>query len=102
MLLPILGTLSLLGVVYFLMPLAIGVHHIGMYWPAALLLLLFCYLPMYGLLIAFQDYKIGANILAFDGSVRWVGLANFTEFFNSYFFTFFSHIFMLNNSNFTI
>lgn len=39
MLLPILGTLSLLGVVYFLMPLAIGVHHIGMYWPAALLLL---------------------------------------------------------------
>lgn len=53
--------------------------------PAALLLLLFCYLPMYGLLIAFQDYKIGANILAFDGSVRWVGLANFTEFFNSYF-----------------
>ena len=38
MLLPILGTLSLLGVVYFLMPLAIGVHHIGMFWPAALLL----------------------------------------------------------------
>ena len=39
MLLPILGTLSLLGAVYFLMPLAIGVHHIGMFWPAALLLL---------------------------------------------------------------
>lgn len=47
MLLPILGTLSLLGVVYFLMPLAIGVHHIGMYWPAALLLLaaLRCFFP---------------------------------------------------------
>ena len=39
MLLPILGTLSLLGAVYFLMPLAIGVCHIGMFWPAALLLL---------------------------------------------------------------
>ena len=39
MLLPILGTLSLLGVVYFLLPLAIGVCHVGMFWPAALLLL---------------------------------------------------------------
>ena len=39
MLLPILGTLSLAGAVYFLMPLAIGVCHIGMFWPAALLLL---------------------------------------------------------------
>lgn len=39
MLLTFLGLLSLLGVVYFLMPLAIGVCHIGMFWPAALLLL---------------------------------------------------------------
>lgn len=47
MLLPILGTLSLLGVVYFLLPLAIGVCHIGMFWPAALLLLaaLYCFFP---------------------------------------------------------
>ena len=39
MLLSILGTLSLAGAVYFLMPLCIGVCHIGMFWPAALLLL---------------------------------------------------------------
>ena len=47
MLLPILGTLSLLGAVYFLMPLAIGVCHIGMFWPAALLLLAaaWCFFP---------------------------------------------------------
>lgn len=47
MLLPILGTLSLLGVVYFLLPLSIGVCHIGMFWPAALLLLAaaYCFFP---------------------------------------------------------
>ena len=39
MLLPILGVISLLGAAYFLMPLSIGVCHIGMFWPAALLLL---------------------------------------------------------------
>lgn len=49
MLLPILGTLSLLGVVYFLMPLAIGVCHVGMFWPAALLLLAaaYCFFPAF-------------------------------------------------------
>ena len=47
MLLPILGTLSLLGAVYFLLPLSIGVCHIGMFWPAALLLLAaaYCFFP---------------------------------------------------------
>lgn len=47
MLLPILGTLSLAGAVYFLMPLCIGVCHIGMFWPAALLLLAaaWCFFP---------------------------------------------------------
>ena len=39
MLLPILGVISLLGAAYFLIPLSIGVCHIGMFWPAALLLL---------------------------------------------------------------
>ena len=49
MLLPILGTLSLLGVVYFLIPLAIGVCHVGMFWPAALLLLAaaYCFFPAF-------------------------------------------------------
>lgn len=39
MLLSVLGILSLLGAAYFLLPLTIGVCHIGMFWPAALLLL---------------------------------------------------------------
>lgn len=47
MLLPILGALSLLGAAYFLLPLTMGVCHIGMLWPAALLLLaaLRCFFP---------------------------------------------------------
>lgn len=40
MILPILGTLCLLGAVYFLLPLTMGVCHVGMFWPAALLVLL--------------------------------------------------------------
>lgn len=47
MLLPIPGALSLLGAAYFLLPLTMGVCHIGMLWPAALLLLaaLRCFFP---------------------------------------------------------
>lgn len=40
MILPILGALCLLGAVYFLLPIAMGVCHVGMFWPAALLVLL--------------------------------------------------------------
>lgn len=56
-------------------------------WQLYLLLLLpvtyviiFCYIPMGGLVIAFQDYN------ARDGIFRspWVGLDNFRKFFNSY------------------
>ena len=47
MILPILGILCLLGAVYFLLPLGIGVCHIGMFWPAAVLLILsvLCFFP---------------------------------------------------------
>ena len=40
MILSLLGILCLLGAGYFLLPLGIGVCHIGMFWPAAVLLIL--------------------------------------------------------------
>ena len=74
MLLPILGTLSLLGAVYFLMPLAIGVCHIGMFWPAALLLLAaaWCFFP--GFFRRFPKW-LKAVLLSGVGLVLAVALA---------------------------
>ena len=45
--------------------------------PVAAWYLLFCYLPMYGIVIAFQDYNIVKGIF---GS-PWLGLENFKVFF---------------------
>ena len=77
MLLSILGTLALLGVVYFLMPLAIGVRHIGMFWPAALLLLAAarCFFP--GFFRRLPKWLKGV-LTASVGLVLAVALAVFT------------------------
>ena len=48
--------------------------------PSAVLLLLFNYLPMYGVTIAFKDFKPVDGILGSD----WAGLKYFKQFFNSY------------------
>ena len=48
--------------------------------PAVAYVILFCYTPMYGLQIAFKDYK---GALGIAGS-RWVGLKHFRSFFSSY------------------
>ncbi|MEG2570000.1 MAG: ABC transporter permease subunit [Clostridia bacterium] len=50
--------------------------------PTIICLALFYYLPMYGIIIAFMDYKPFNGI---TGS-EWVGLDNFTRFFNYKFF----------------
>lgn len=50
--------------------------------PAIICLILFAYLPMGGLLMAFEDYKPKNGIF---GS-QWVGLKNFTDFFTSFYF----------------
>lgn len=42
--------------------------------------LIFCYGPMYGVVIAFKDYQVSKGIL---GS-SWVGLEHFVRFFNSH------------------
>ncbi|MCG7406216.1 ABC transporter permease subunit [Paenibacillus sp. ACRRX] len=47
--------------------------------PALALVFVFAYIPMYGLLISFQDYKMGSNLLNND----WVGFKHFIYFFNS-------------------
>lgn len=50
--------------------------------PAFLWLAIFHYYPLYGLQIAFQDYKPGQTF----GSSEWVGFQYFKQFFKSYWF----------------
>lgn len=50
--------------------------------PALIYVLMFCYAPMYGLQIAFKNYKMSLGVA---GS-PWVGFRNFTDFFSSYYF----------------
>lgn len=52
-------------------------------FPVLIHIFIFCYIPMYGILIAFQNYTPGSPILAFDGSVKWVGLKHFVSFVTS-------------------
>ncbi len=52
-------------------------HYHLMLLPGVILLVIFSVIPMFGLLMAFQDYKISKGIW---GS-PWVGLDNFTYFF---------------------
>lgn len=50
--------------------------------PFVLYYVVFHYAPMYGVLIAFKDYRVARG---FFGS-RWVGLQNFEAFFNGFYF----------------
>ena len=54
--------------------------YLAMILPAVLVVFLFNYLPIYGVLIAFQDFMPGDKILS--DSTIWVGFENFTRFFN--------------------
>ncbi len=49
-----------------------------------LLILIFCYFPMVGIIIAFQNYSVGKPLLG-EG-VDWVGLEHFKTFISSYYF----------------
>jgi putative aldouronate transport system permease protein len=51
--------------------------------PIVVYLIIFSYIPMGGLLMAFQDYSLFKGIL---GS-KWVGFDNFIAFFNGLYFT---------------
>lgn len=52
--------------------------------PATLYFIIFCYIPMYGIQIAFRNYYPGMSGIF---SAPWAGLSNFNRFFNSYQFT---------------
>lgn len=53
-----------------------------MFLPVLVWYIIFCYLPMYGIVIAFKDYIPGQSF--FSG--KWVGLKHFVNFFTSPFF----------------
>jgi putative aldouronate transport system permease protein len=50
--------------------------------PAVVLLVLFAYKPMYGVIIAFKDYRNALGIMGSPWSSPWY--ENFTRFFNSF------------------
>ena len=62
--------------------------------PAFLYVIIFCYLPMYGILVAFQDYVPGDQIVG--PSTQWVGFKNFETFFSHQnFWNYFLNTFLL-------
>lgn len=51
----------------------------SMVWPGIILVFIFSYIPMYGVLMAFQDYNIFKGIF----NSEWVGFKHFVMFFES-------------------
>jgi len=51
--------------------------------PAFVMVFVFVYLPMYGIQVAFRDFKAAFGIAGSE----WIGLKNFTDFFGSYYST---------------
>lgn len=67
--------------------------------PALIYVAIFCYGPMYGLQIAFKNYKMSLGVTA----SRWVGLQNFKDFFGGYYFwTLIKNTFVLSISTLLI
>ena len=56
----------------------------SLFLPVLILIFIFHYVPMYGVVIAFQDYMPGNPFIG--RYAEWVGLANFTRFMRSEFF----------------
>jgi len=53
--------------------------------PAAILIFIFSYLPMWGIILAFQNFRSGDPLFSFV-NVEWVGLRWFKEFIGSIYF----------------
>lgn len=54
----------------------------AMIWPAIVCMFVFAYLPIYGLITAFQHYTVIDSV----GTAPWVGFENFTMVFTDHFF----------------
>lgn len=54
--------------------------------PVLVYIIIFNYVPMYGLIIAFQDYLPGSKFLSLGSSVQWAGLKHFISFISSIYF----------------
>ena len=52
--------------------------------PVGVLLFIFCYIPMYGIIIAFQDYMAGSPFMG--PGVTWVGFRHIIRFVSSEYF----------------
>lgn len=52
-------------------------------WLGIAYLIIFNFLPMFGIIIAFKDYKISTGIVGMFTS-KWVGFKHFIEFFTDY------------------
>ncbi len=62
--------------------------------PALIYVIIFCYVPMYGILVAFQDYMPGDAVIG--ENTIWVGWQNFQTFFsNPNFLDYFLNTFLL-------
>jgi putative aldouronate transport system permease protein len=60
--------------------------------PGVVLLIVFRYIPIYGIVIAFENYKLGKSFF----SCQWVGLKYFVEFINGpYFYRLMRNTFLL-------
>lgn len=56
----------------------------SLFIPVAILIIIFCYVPMYGVIIAFQDYVPGSPFIG--AGVKWVGLSHFIDFVKGEYF----------------
>ncbi len=52
-------------------------QYYAMLLPGVVITFIFCYIPLYGVIIAFEDYNVSAGF-----SSPWVGLKNFTYLFS--------------------
>ena len=56
----------------------------SLFIPAFVVIVIYCYAPLFGYVIAFQDYMPGASFIG--KNIKWVGFKHFIDFYNGPFF----------------